>query len=597
MAAHIIEERRARCAASSHNYLWRRLLCLLLSAVFSLPGVTEAKPPPIPNLPTPCLAGNCGNSAQSFVTYGTAGAVASGNTLTVTQSTANAILNWANFNIASGYKVNFIQPSSTSEVLNNIWSASPTVIAGALNANGQVYLYNQNGIVFNNGAQINVGGLTASTLNFAQIVPGNPDALFKNGILSNNVNATSSDTLPPVFQTSPSQSNPSGYYACTPAPCGVTVNPGAVLNAADGGRIMLLGQAVTNEGKISTPDGQTILAAGNTVYLAASTDPSLRGLLIEVNAGGSNSTVTNAGDIAATRGNVTLAGMVVNQAGTVSATTSVSSNGSIYLIAGDTSGTNTTGQTEAYYDSSAAGYGTLLPNNGGQLNLEPGSVTEVLPDSSAGTISQQNLVNFIPSQVALVGQTVAVQGGATVRAPGATVLVNAATNPSNQFASPSTAINDGGRIYLASGSTIDVSGLTDVAVPATNEIIQVTLEGDDLQNDPILRNGFLHGTTVTVNADQGSTLFSVAPYVGNIQLGINQVLTAAGSIQLNSDGDVITRAGSTLNVSGGSIAYQAGIGPCSAQTARFTTSALRRPMSSTSVWPTAFPIPIPRGGR
>jgi filamentous hemagglutinin family protein len=488
------------------------------------------------------------------VTYGSAGAVATGNSLTVTQSTSNAILNWANFNIASGYKVNFIQPSSTSEVLNNIWSANPTVIAGALNANGQVYLYNQNGIVFNNGAQINVAGLTASTLNFASVVPGDPDALFKTGILSNNANATSSDSLPPVFQSAPSQSNPSGYYACTPAPCGVTVNPGAVLNAADGGRIMLLGQAVSNQGKISTPDGQAILAAGNTVYLAASTDPSLRGLLIEVNAGGSNSTVTNAGTISAARGNVTLAGMVVNQAGTVSATTSVSSNGSIYLIAGDTSASN------SFYDSSAVGYGKLLPNNGGQLNLEPGSVTEVLPDSGTETISEQNLQNFIPSQVALVGQTVAVQGGATVRAPGATVLVSAATNPGNQFEQPSTALNDGGRIYLASGSTIDVSGLTDVPVPVTNEIIQVTLEGDDLQNDPILRNGFLHGTTVTVNASEGSTLFSVAPYTGNIQLGIDQVLTAAGSIQLNSDGDVITRAGSKLNVSGGSIAFQGGIG-------------------------------------
>jgi filamentous hemagglutinin len=561
MAAHCkTTEPGTRTRESNGTKALRRLLSFVCG-VFLFAGAAEPKPPPIPNLPTPCLAGNCGNSAQGFVTYGAAGAVATGSTLTVTQTTANAILNWANFNIANGYKVNFVQPSSTSEVLNNIWSASPTVIAGALNANGQVYLYNQNGIVFNNGAQINVGGLTASTLNFAPVVAGDPDALFKNGILSNNVNATSSDTLPPAFQTSPSPSNPSSYYACTPAPCGITVNPGAVLSAADGGRIMLLGQAVTNHGTISTPDGQTMLAAGNTVYLAASTDPSLRGLLIEVNAGGSSSTVTNAGDIAAARGNVTLAGMVVNQAGTVSATTSVSSNGSIYLVAGDTSGTNATGQTEAYYDSSAAGYGTLMPNNGGQLNLEPGSVTEVLPDTGTGTISQQNLVNFIPSQVALVGQTVAVQGGATVRAPGATVVVSAATNPSNQFSNPSTAIDDGGRIYLASGSTIDVSGLTDVPVAATNEIIQVTLEGDDLQNDPILRNGFLHGTTITVNADQGSTLFSVAPYIGNIQLGINQVLTAAGSIQLNSDGDIITRAGSKLNVSGGSIAYQAGIGP------------------------------------
>jgi filamentous hemagglutinin family protein len=524
-------------------------------------GTSDAKPPPLPNLPTPCLAGNCGNSAQTFVSYGAAGASVSAHTMTVTETTANAILNWANFNIASGYKVNFVQPSATAEVLNNIWSANPSVIAGALHANGQVYLYNQNGIVFSKGAQVNVGGLTASTLNFAEPAGStDPDALYKSGILSNNANATASGTLPAVFQTSAGANG--GSYTCTPAPCAVTVSPGAQLTAADGGRIMLLGQAVTNQGAISTPDGQTILAAGNTVYLAASSDPSLRGLLIEVNAGGAASTVTNQGQITSPRGNVTLAGMVVNQAGEVSATTSVSANGSIYLVAGDASGTTSGGQQATYYNDSAAGFGTLLPNQGGQLTLAPGSVTEVLPDTtSTATISEQNLVNFIPSEVALVGQSVSLTGNASVRAPGATVLVNAAANPAQQFASPSVAYDDGGRIYLDRASSIDVSGLTHVAVPVTNDIIQITLEGDDLQNDPLLRDGFLHGTKVTVDASLGSTLFNVAPYVGNIQVGIDQVLTAAGSIQLNSDGDVIARAGSTLNVSGGSIAYQGGVGP------------------------------------
>ena len=67
---------------------------------------------------------------QSFVQYGAAGAVANGNTLTVTQTTSKAILNWADFNIASGFTVNFIQPGATSAVLNNIWSADPSVIAG-----------------------------------------------------------------------------------------------------------------------------------------------------------------------------------------------------------------------------------------------------------------------------------------------------------------------------------------------------------------------------------------------------------------------------------------------------------------------------------
>jgi len=276
--------------------------------------------PPRPPLPTPCLTGNCGNAAQTFVQSGMASAVVAGKTMNVTQSTNKVILNWANFNIANGYQVNFAQPSATAAALNQIWSADPSVIAGQLKANGQIYLYNQNGIVFSKGAQVDVGGLVASTL------PLRNTDLFQNGILSQN--GTGSAAPPPVFQA-PSGSNPGG----------VEVDKGATLTAADGGRIMLVGSAVTNGGSISTPDGQTILAAGsNSVYLAASSNPSMRGLLIEVNGGGKTGTVTNSGQISAARGNITLAGLMVNQEGMLSATTSVSANGSIYLVAGDTSG-------------------------------------------------------------------------------------------------------------------------------------------------------------------------------------------------------------------------------------------------------------------
>src|SRR5262245_34643578 len=93
-----------------------------------LAGQAHAAPPPRPSLPTPCLAGNCGSSVQSFVSYGAAGAAVSGTQLTVTQSTNNAILNWADFNIANGHSVTFVQPSATAAALNKIYSADPSVI-------------------------------------------------------------------------------------------------------------------------------------------------------------------------------------------------------------------------------------------------------------------------------------------------------------------------------------------------------------------------------------------------------------------------------------------------------------------------------------
>jgi len=98
----------------------------------------------------------------------------------------------------------------------------------------------------------------------------------------------------------------------------------------------------------------------NRVYLEASADPNLRGVLVEVdvdNPGAADAllagqgllhteagTVTNAGNVSkvdgikgdgifADRGNITLVGFAVNQQGRLSATTSVTENGSIKLLA------------------------------------------------------------------------------------------------------------------------------------------------------------------------------------------------------------------------------------------------------------------------
>ena len=505
-----------------------------------------------PPLPTPCIiTGACGASAQSFVQFGAAGAVANGNTLTVTQTTSKAILNWADFNIASGFTVNFVQPGATSAVLNNIWSADPSVIAGRLNANGQVYLYNQNGIVFDKGAQINVGSLTASTLAFAPVANSqDPDALFENGILS----GTAAGQLPNAVFVTP----PNGAAGA------ITVNNGASITAADGGRIMLLGSAVTNNGSISTPDGRTILgAATKAVYLVASSNADMRGLLIQVDGGGVTGTVVNGGQISAPRGNVTLAGLIVNQEGMVSATTSVSANGSIYLVAGDASGSGTfSNPNPTDPNGKQTAFGGLLPNNGGTLLVAPGSVTEVLPDpSDTATLTVPQQAGFVPSQVDLAGRVVELQGNAAIHAPGGQVNVYATANPAVLHPNGAQPVADDASFYMDSGSSIDVSGLQAVSAPVTQNLVQVTLETNDLQNDPLLRNGFLHGATVTVDVTNPPSLFDVTPYVQNIGSNIDRMLTAAGAINLKSTGTLITRAGSTLNVSGGSVAFQGGYGP------------------------------------
>ena len=89
-----------------------------------------------------------------------------GNTLNVT-NTPGSIINWQRFSIGSNELTRFIQQSAASSVLNRVVGIDPSLILGALQSNGRVFLINPNGILFGAGAQIDVGGLVASTLNLS----------------------------------------------------------------------------------------------------------------------------------------------------------------------------------------------------------------------------------------------------------------------------------------------------------------------------------------------------------------------------------------------------------------------------------------------
>lgn len=84
-------------------------------------------------------------------------------TLTVTQQTDKLAINWDSFDIAHGHSVIYAQPGSQSIALNQVQGQSASQIYGRLQANGQVFLLNPRGILFGKEAQVNVGGLVAST--------------------------------------------------------------------------------------------------------------------------------------------------------------------------------------------------------------------------------------------------------------------------------------------------------------------------------------------------------------------------------------------------------------------------------------------------
>ena len=119
------------------------------------------------------------------VTAGSASIAQSGSVTNIVQTTNKASINWNNFSIASHETVNFKQPNAASITLNRVVGNEKSIIAGALNANGQVFILNSNGVLFSKNASINTAGLVATTMNLS-------DADFMNGTYAFKGDSTAS---------------------------------------------------------------------------------------------------------------------------------------------------------------------------------------------------------------------------------------------------------------------------------------------------------------------------------------------------------------------------------------------------------------------
>ena len=287
------------------------------------------------------------------VAAGTSSISSGTNNVTITQSTQNTVINWQSFNIGQSESVNFVQPNSWSVALNRVVGADPSNILGNLSANGKVFLVNPNGILFGKGAQVNVGGLVASTLNI-----------------------TDTDFM-------------SGNYVFSGTGNGTVLNQATINTNADGGYVALLGANVGNDGIIAAKLGTVILAAGNAITLDVVGD----GLLnVTVNQGAVNALVQNSGLIQADGGLVLLTAQsagnllltVVNNSGVIQAQSIQNINGTIKLLADMQSGTVIVGGT---LDASGSGTGQTGGNvtvTGQQVGLFSGHIN-ISGDSGGGT--------------------------------------------------------------------------------------------------------------------------------------------------------------------------------------------------------------------
>ncbi len=87
--------------------------------------------------------------------------------MVIQQDSQRLITNWQGFSIGSAESVTFNQPNSSAVALNRVIGVDPSLILGKLSANGQVFLSNPSGVIFGNGAVVDVHGLLATTLNIS----------------------------------------------------------------------------------------------------------------------------------------------------------------------------------------------------------------------------------------------------------------------------------------------------------------------------------------------------------------------------------------------------------------------------------------------
>lgn len=345
--------------------------------------VVQAAPPAPNDLPT-----------QGNVIAGQAHISQTANHQTIHQSTDKVAIDWQSFNIGSESKVTFVQPGLESIALNRVVTHEASHIYGALEANGQVFLINPNGVLFGKGAQVDVGGIVASTrdIDTANFMAGN-------------------------FKFSGDEANQ-------------ILNEG-IITARQNGYVVLVGAQVVNRGEIHAQEGDVRLAAATEVELQLDKG----GLLnLSTTQGALDALAANGGLIKADGGRIFLTAdaldhlskAVVNNTGIIEAHTVVNKNGKIVLLGDMDVGTTEVAGT---LDASAP--------DGGDGGFIETSASKVIIDSTASIDSSGDQTGTW--LIDPVDFTVAASGGDMTGTTLSANLVN--NNVTIQSTSGSTGVN------------------------------------------------------------------------------------------------------------------------------------------------------------
>ena len=472
--------------------------------------------------------------------------------VTVVQTDDKAILNWESFNIGKNTTLQFDQKSNWA-VLNRVNDplARPSQIQGQIKGDGTVMIVNRNGIVFTGSSQVDTRNLAAAAM-------GMSDSQFKSGLYGK---AQGSSAVPTFANDLLLGQN---SYTHGKAEADVVVAAGARIDTRKpqtvtegGGYVLLAGRSVENAGAITTPNGQTTLAAGDAIVVrpGQGTDKnpysSTRGNEVEMLrlAGSGAGAVVNSGLIQSAGGDITLSGNTLRQDGVLLSSTTVNGRGAIHLSATGADAGVTLGRGSV---------SAILIDDNGATALDVQRDT-LLKDTGKGTDTpldrrDQSLVRIVSAG------NVEFEGDSLTLATGGQVMVDAAR-----------------RSHVARDAVIDVSGAVGVKVDMSSNNVLINVQGNEQRDAPGSRDAkYLNNSDVWVDrrdlvlvpagtngyaTDRWYTaggLLEVSGYLNTSGHGIGEWAAQGGTVAFGG-GELVTQAGSRINIAGGSLDVQTGM--------------------------------------
>ena len=462
------------------------------------------------------------------VAAGQAAITTAGSTMTIAQQTAQAIINWQNFGIGSGEAVHINQPNSQAMLLNRVVGSNPSEIFGQLTANGQVILVNPNGVFFRPGSSVDVGGLTASTLNIA-----NED--FLKGQLR-----FAGDSQNPV------------------------VNAGTI--TAQNGYVNLLAKEVVNEGIIAAQTGSVNLAAGSGMSLDYNGDGKMT---VAVTDGAYQSAVANKKLIQADGGLV-----VMTASGKDALMDSAVNNSG--MIQANTLG-ETTGQISLTGDNIAT-TGTITADGG--TNGQGGTIKIIANHKTAvdGQLSAQG------GQLSGDGGFIETSGDVVSIGEHSSIQANAPQGKAGQWLLDPVdiTISDDGTDQSEDGTNISTSYITNTLGNGTSVTLDTHRDGND--DGTITINGEINvqdysSATLTLNANKAININQDISFTGESKPNLTLITTEDNS-SINNRANINIGNG-TLNITTGKNGVL-NAGSISADTVNITAHTIKQAEGGTA---------------